>query len=420
MSSFKFIHTADLHLDSPFRGLTHIPEHIYKSIQISTFSAFDKIIDYCIEYNVDFLLISGDIFDTDERSIKAEIYFSKGLERLNQQGINVYIIHGNHDPVNKIKSKFNWPENVYSFSAKKVENFSFYKENEEVARIYGRSYPTKAFLENIVPDYLVKKADNVFNIGLLHTNVDGNKEHGSYAPTTLSELKNTDIDYWALGHIHKAGILLDKAPMIVYSGTPQGGNIKETGDKSCLLVEVEKSNIKKTKWLNTSRIIWEQLDIDISGVETTDQVIKLIEEEIDVVFSKTELPMIIRIKLVGRTDYDIHKGNKVQDIFESLNEQYSDQNKWLLIESIKVKTKPTISIEGMLEQDSFIADFFKQFELAKATDFDNSNYLEIGKDLFNNSSIKKHLPPLTGDDLTDIYEQIKNIAYEYLLEEEES
>lgn len=421
MSSFKYIHSADLHLDSPFRGLTQIPDHIYKSIQHSTFLAYDRIIDYCIEYSVDFLLISGDIFDIEERSIKAEIYFSKGMERLNEQGINVYIIHGNHDPLNTVKTNFKWPKNVYCFSADKVEEFSFYKENEEVARIYGRSYPSKAFLENIVQDYIVRNTE-IFNIGLLHTNVDGNKEHGSYAPTTLSELKNTDIDYWALGHIHRGEILSDRLPLIVYSGTSQGRNIKETGYKGCLLVEVDNSSIKQTNWLKTSQVLWEQLTVDISEVKTYDLLINILEERIEEILARKELPSIIRVNLIGRTDihFELQKENRIEEIQEILNKQYSNQHKWLLIESIKCKTKTPISFEKILEKDTFLTDFIKKYENFKEEDFQYSKYREIGSELFNNRSIKQYITQLTDEDLKDIYQQIKDFAFEYLLEEGDS
>ncbi|MGD9678658.1 MAG: exonuclease SbcCD subunit D [Vulcanibacillus sp.] len=420
MSSIKFIHAADLHLDSPFKGLIHIPENIYKEIQNSTFQAYDKIIEYCIEHKVDFLLLSGDIFDLEERSIKAQIYFLKGLEKLNNYGIKVYLIHGNHDPLDDLlKTNVKWPANVYSFSSEKVEEHIFSKDNVNVASIYGRSYPNKAFKENIVQDYIVRDT-NLFNIGLLHTNVDGNKEHDSYAPTTLSELKKSAIDYWALGHIHKGKILSDKAPTIVYSGNPQGRNIKETGLKGCLLVEVDKSNISSIKWLTTSRITWEQFDIDISETESYDQLVNVIESKLEKLLFNSEFPLIVRINVLGRSDlhFELHKDDKLEEIQEILNKLYSNQSKWLLVESIKLNTKPLILIDQVLEQDSFLADFFKEIEEFKKTNIETNNYEDIGSELFNNRSIRKYLSEFSEDDLEDIYEQVKSVAIEYLLEEE--
>lgn len=422
MSKIKFIHTADLHLDTPFKGLSDIPINIYKKIQQSTLQAYDKIIELCIDNKVDFLLIAGDTFDLDKVSLTAQIHFHKGLKKLNAYGIKVYIILGNHDSFEQKNTYINWPDNTHFFSHEKVESISFYKKDLEVARIYGRSYPTKRFNENIVKDYYFdnKSDKDIFKIALLHTNVDGIYENDSYAPSSLKDLKSTDVNYWALGHIHSAQILSEKNPVIIYPGNPQGRNIKETGLKSCTLVEVNNSNTISLKTLPTSLILWEHISINITEANTIDDVISIIENELYDVLENSKIPIIARLTLTGLTSLNIELNSDgiSAEIKEIVNSSFNQYVKWALIESVIIKTKSNISYNEILNQENFIADYLNQLEKFNNGEIEEIDYQEICSELYKNRNIKKHLPIFNEVDLDEINEQIKNIAINYLLEEE--
>lgn len=419
MSSIRFIHTADIHLDTPFKGLTNVPENLLELVRRSTFRAFDRIVDYCIQYEVDFLLIAGDLYDSEDRSLKAQIHLLRGLEKLDIHGVNTYIIHGNHDPFDKNKQLINWPDSAYFLSSAQLESLSFNKNGQEAAIISGRSYPTKAFKENIAADYIVTNK-GVFNIGLLHTNVDGDRNHDSYAPCSLNQLVDSEIDYWALGHIHKSNILSNHSPTIIYPGNPQGRHINEDGLKGCYLVEVNNKAITSLEMLPTSEIVWLKQEINISQAEMFEDVLDIIQQELDALSSAYNLPMILELELTGSTDLhkELHRDGRIIELKELLNEVNSVTNPWLWLEAITLKTRPLVSKEELLAQNSFLSDFIKQFEQAKTEiKGDSELYQGLAAELFRNRSVRKHLLSLTGDDLDEVLEEVLNMAYDFFLEE---
>lgn len=421
MSKINFIHTADLHLDTPFKGLSDIPKNIFKQIQQSTLFAYDRIINHCVENDVDFLIISGDTFDLECKSITAQMYFLDGLKKLAESEINVYIIMGNHDSYEQYNLNLSWPNNTYFFPPDKVKVFSFYKENKEVARIYGRSYPTKSFKENIVKDYIVSEVEGnrVFNIALLHTNVDGIYKNDSYSPSSLLDLKKSNIDYWALGHIHNAQILAEYNPTIIYPGNPQGRNIKEIGLKHCMLVKVNNNVVTSLTPLQTSLILWDKIYIDVSEINTIDNIINSIEDNIYEKLDILKMPMILRILLTGFSELhsELCQDEKILEITELINDNFNTLTNWVLIEKINLKTKPYRSYEEILKQDNFLADFLKQLEINNDEE-QKIDYKEIGSELFKNRKVKKYLSNFNKDEIEEINEQVKNIALNYLLEED--
>jgi DNA repair protein SbcD/Mre11 len=232
MKAFRFMHAADLHLDSPFAGMAALPQGIRESLRQSTFLALTHMVQLAIQQKVDFVLISGDVYDLSDRSLRAQIRFQKAMQRLSASGIAVYIVHGNHDPEDGLSAKLNWPAGVHFFSTQEVEVLPVVVENKgEIARIYGISYATAAVTENLVRRISEKhasmkniinlghasdaglaehaegsignlKLNSSFKIGLVHTNVDGDKGHANYAPCSMQDLLGAGMDYWALGHVH--------------------------------------------------------------------------------------------------------------------------------------------------------------------------------------------------------------------------
>ncbi len=422
MSSFRFIHTADLHLDSPFKGLSHVPNHLQEHIRNSTFYAYDQIVLYAIEHQIDFLLISGDVYDLQDYSLKAQLYFLKGLERLKAHGIQVYIIHGNHDSIDQMKSSLQWPENVHVFSGDRVEVQAFIKDNQEAVKIYGRSYPTKSFKEKIVPEYTSEVLSEAFQIGLLHTNVDGNPEHDSYAPSSLKELIDSEMDYWALGHIHKGAILSERHPTIIYSGNPQGKHIKETGMKGCVLVEVENKEIESITWLSTSQIVWEKLEISLTETKNLPDVIEIIQQQLDQRLNQINTPIIARIFLTGFTPvhYELRKEAYIEDMRDMLNDHYSNHEGWIWIEGLYLYTRPFNSIEEIMERNDFLSDYIKQLQLYKEKEENQGSFIkDIAMEIIQHRDVRKYANDFSKEELEEIFNQAASLAIDFLLEEEE-
>jgi DNA repair exonuclease SbcCD nuclease subunit len=220
VNPFSFIHTADLHLDSPFKGISEISGEISLELAEATFESFNKIIDLCIEKQVEFLLITGDIYDGADRSLRAQLRFRDGLKRLSDAGIKTYIVHGNHDPLDGWSANLDWPENVHIFNGKSVEKVSVEKDGKELAQIYGISFHTRKIKTNLADKFpeIPHSEKDLFTIGMLHCNVGTNTEHETYAPCTVQDLITRNFDYWALGHIHKKAIINAENPMVVYPG----------------------------------------------------------------------------------------------------------------------------------------------------------------------------------------------------------
>src|SRR6187200_2142549 len=186
MESLRFIHAADLHLDSPFRGLANTAPALRDQLQAATLGALGRIVDHTISSKADFLVVAGDLYDSKDRSLRALVAFRKQMERLAERGISVFIVHGNHDPLNGWGSEFQLPPNVTTFSGKpKTE--PVIRRGKEVARVTGISYPRERVTENLAA-HMKPDSDSPYSVGLLHANVGGQAGHADYSPVTLDEL----------------------------------------------------------------------------------------------------------------------------------------------------------------------------------------------------------------------------------------
>lgn len=242
LTDLTFIHAADLHLDSPFYGISHLPEPIFARIKESTFASVRHMIDAAVREHVDFILLAGDLFDEANRSLKAQLFLKKQFERLRECGISVYVIFGNHDHLGGEWTPIEWPENVHIFSSAVPEEKSFFKEGRRIASIYGFSYQARALMENQAARYR-RSTDAPFHIGMLHGTLSGSEGHDPYCPFTHDDLVKSGMDYWALGHIHKRQVLSAEHPAVIYPGNTQARHIKETGDKGYYLVHVTNGDI---------------------------------------------------------------------------------------------------------------------------------------------------------------------------------
>src|SRR5215475_4235357 len=214
MEQLRFIHAADLHLDSPFRGIGDATPELREELQGATLQAFERVVDHTISSKADFLVLAGDLYDSCDRSLRALLAFRRQMERLADRDISVYIVHGNHDPLNGWGSEFQLPPNVTTFSGR-TDTEPFVRRGREVATITGVSYTRERVMENLAAS--VKPADNSpYSVAVLHTNVGGQTGHADYAPATVEELSSAGFDYWALGHVHTRSVLATDPSVVVY------------------------------------------------------------------------------------------------------------------------------------------------------------------------------------------------------------
>ncbi|MBC2258999.1 metallophosphoesterase family protein [Listeria booriae] len=311
MREVRFVHMADLHLDSPFLGLRHLPDSVFEKLKNSTFASLTRGIDVAIREAVDFVIIAGDIYDEEDQSIKAQARFYKEMERLNQAGIPVYMIHGNHDYVAKYRDRLQLPENVTVFDTV-LEMYMFVSQSGVRVNLYGFSYGERHIREAMYQQYK-RQGDADFHIGLLHgSEMTGNVMQDVYAPFKVSDMKQ--MDYWALGHIHLRQVLAEE-PMIYFPGNIQGRHRKETGDKGLTFVTLRETGAELT-FVETAPIIWEEATLEIS-------------EDVD--FSKLFQLSLQAVKEAARMDKSVLLGLRlVAHVPLSLDvKQRIDSGEWL-------------------------------------------------------------------------------------------
>ncbi len=351
----RFIHAADIHLDSPLRGLeTHLPTD---RIRVATRQALTNLVELCLSEQVDFLVIAGDIFDADWKDFQTALFVTRELRKLKRANIPVFLIHGNHDSVEGMSKRTPWPDNVHVFAHKQPET----KRLEELrVALHGRSFPKREVLENWVPHYPQPVA-GWFNIGLLHTNADGSPNHDSYAPCAVTELAAKGYDYWALGHVHDYAIL-NQHPHVVYSGNLQGRHVRETGPKGCVLVEVEGNEIRSLEFRTTDVLRWSHEIVELQPDDSRDDVLVRVRERLNDVQAQADGRFaVVRLEITGRSRAhqelvrDSARQQAILDI-RSLAGEFNDE---IGIEKIKFRTQSPLDLEQLRQRHDHIGELLR-------------------------------------------------------------
>ena len=263
----RFIHAADIHLDSALHGLERYEGAPVEEIRSATRRAFDNLIDLAIDEEVAFVLLVGDLYDGDWKDYNTGLYFVERMGRLREASIRVFIVAGNHDAASQITKHLRLPDNVTLFSTKRPEQIIL--EDLNVA-VYGQGFATRAVTDDLSQAY-PQGDPQLFNIGLLHTCLDGKPGHEPYAPCTVDGLRSKGYQYWALGHVHNREEV-SRDPWIVFPGNIQGRHIREIGPKGCTLVTVENGEIEEVEHRDLDVMRWSLCELDVSASESVDDI----------------------------------------------------------------------------------------------------------------------------------------------------
>lgn len=263
----KFVHSADLHIDSPMKGLSAYPGAPVQEMRGATRRAFESLVGLCVGEGVDLLVIAGDVYDGDWKDFSTGLYFRAQLARLREDGIEVVLIHGNHDAASVITRNLKLP-GIHVLRHDRPE--SVVLEGLGVA-VHGQSFATRAVSENLAAGY-PDPLPGLVNIGLLHTSLGGYEEHENYAPCRLEELAARGYDYWALGHIHERAVLRSD-PHVVFSGNVQGRHMRERGAKGATLVEGVEGELTFSHH-TLDHVRWSRVNVDAGGVEDETDVLE--------------------------------------------------------------------------------------------------------------------------------------------------
>ncbi|MFC1614001.1 exonuclease SbcCD subunit D [Gemmatimonadota bacterium] len=420
----KFIHTADLHLDSPFVGLKNMAPAIAGAMQEATFGAFDSVIELCLDQEVDFLVVAGDIYDGADRSLRAQLRFRDGLRRLAEKGIRSFVAHGNHDPLDGWTAGLELPEEVVVFPGDRVETVPVVKDGREVARITGISYPVREVRENLLPKFNKGKG-NAFTIGVLHCNLGSDTGHEPYAPCTLRDLEKKEFDYWALGHVHnRAEHRLNNGSLVVYPGNTQGRSIRETGERGAVIVTVDDSGTADTSFFPVDRVRWETVTLDISKMDKPDRLYEALEEAVEESRDASgERSLCLRISLEGRGDIHniLSKPGELGGLEEDLRRKWQAESPFVWLDCIQDRTRGTIDLEARRRSGDFVAGMIDQFEtLAGGLPDKEAEIRELLAPVFEkNKTARKYLQPPDNDKLKQLLERARELCLDCLVTEED-
>jgi exonuclease SbcD len=297
VTTFRFMHAADIHLDSPLHGLSRYEGLPVDDIRSATRAAFDNLVQHAIEEAVDFVVIAGDLFDGDWRDMGTGLYFARAMGRLDQARIPAFLIAGNHDAASVISRSVPWPPNVRLFGSRRAET---HRLPDLGVAVHGQSFATPAVTDNLVLAYPAAD-EHAFNIGMLHTALTGRPGHAAYVPCSVDDLRSRNYDYWALGHVHDFEIV-SQEPFVVFPGNVQGRTIRETGAKGAVIVTVADREIVSVDRVDLDVIRWVRLEVGCEGAQD-EQVADLIRAALRRLHDTdgSGRPLIVRVVLAGET-----------------------------------------------------------------------------------------------------------------------
>ncbi len=417
MRAFRFLHAADIHLDSPFRGLTVDDPSICERIRRSTFDAFDNLVTLAIDRHVDFVVIAGDVYDGADRSIRAQLHFRAGLARLTEANVPTFIAHGNHDPLDSRISTIAWPDRVRVFSGDEVETVLLLQEGEPLAALSGFSFPTRQVVENVIAGFR-RSSDSLFHVGVLHCNVGANPEHDPYAPCSVADLVATGIDYWALGHVHTRQVL-HTSPHVVYPGNVQGRHIKELGPRGCMLVEVDEAGAVKTTFEPLDAVRWARLEVAIDDVTTIDEVERRLHVAIDGASGKADKrPLLCRATITGRSTLHRELAHEAAagDLLERARDTFADRSPFVWVEAVEIACRPEVDIADRRRADDLLGQVLRAANDVRR-DPEQLGRLQNGAlmRLFGSAKVRKaDLEVPTYEELLELLEQAELLCVDRL------
>lgn len=420
MRPVRFIHCADLHLGTPFKGISELNPDLGNMLYQSTYASFDNIVALAVREKVDCVLIAGDVYDSEDKSLQAQLRFRSGVSRLSVAGIRTIIAYGNHDPLNGWSATLKWPEDVFSFPGDKVECIPLKKQDETIALVYGISHAKGDIKENLSLKFAPSQ-ERVPRIGLLHANVGANTGHEPYAPCSIEDLASIGMDYWALGHVHECSILRPVNPAIAYPGCSQSRSPRETGSKGCYLVTLETGSEPVIEFLPTDVVRYISNSIDISTCLSLDEVIDSVAGKCTEISDKSDgRSLIIHLSLRGRTNLhsQLQRANSIPDLLGNIREQLVTREPWIWLDRLSLDTASTYDMDSLRQGNDFIADIVSVFDgLDNPQSPDWQELHEIFQTLFDKWQGHSYLEELPHETLVNLAGGAKERILDMLLKE---
>jgi exonuclease SbcD len=354
---FRFIHAADIHLDSPLRGLSRYETAPAEAIRGACRRAFENLVELAIEEKVSFVLLAGDLYDGDWKDYNTGIFLSRQMGILNDHRIQVYVVAGNHDAESKLTKALENPSNMTILSSRSPQSIRL---DDLPVVVHGQSFAQQHIDTNLASQF-PRGLRGMFNIGLLHTSLDGREGHAVYAPCSLDDLCSKGYQYWALGHIHKQEFV-SKDPWIVFPGCVQGRHIRENGAKGCALVTVDDNSVSSVEMRSLDVFRWASTVVNLNDVneirEVLDKVRHTITQETNI---SEDRPVAIRIRFEGASslsDMLAAYPDRFEQQIRALGAEIIGEDLW--IEKVEVATTGKLDLETALSNNNSLGTLLKE------------------------------------------------------------
>ena len=380
----RFVHAADLHIDSPLRGLVRYDGAPVDAVRSATRRALTNLVDLCIEAEVDFLLLAGDVFDGDWPDWSTGLAFASEMNRLARAGIDVFSVRGNHDAQSRLTKRMRLPANVHEFSTQTPETVVL---SELGVAIHGQGFAARVEDRDLAAAF-PEACPGHFNIGLLHTSLDGRPGHDPYAPTSIDVLSAKGYDYWALGHVH-AREVVRRDPWVVYPGNLQGRHPRETGPKGATLVSVSEEGAVEVEARTLDTVRWERVEVDASAAEDSSELVERAVRALAWALERADGRLLAARLTVGGACAAHAQLTRDEQAFEyevrAAALELGPDALW--IESVELATEVPFDRNALAARDDPIGRFARSLdELTR----DPAGLVELGGEL---ASVAKKLPP---------------------------
>lgn len=354
----RFLHAADIHLDSPLVGLDRYEGLPTRQLRLAGRKALENLVSVAIKKRVRFVILSGDLFDGDWPDANTGLFFIAQMARLKDRDIRVYVVTGNHDAANRMTRSLPYPKNVVLFASDQPQSHEL---SDVSVVLHGQSYPQADLRENLALKYPAQRP-GLFNIGVLHTGLDGREGHARYAPCTPEDLLRLGYHYWALGHIHQRESVARKSrTLIEFPGNIQGRHIRETGPKGCLIVNVDSDYNMTTEFQPLDVCRWARVEVPCNEVEDTDELLEQVESALqDAVQDAEGRILVVRVVLTGPCSihhFLLANQEAIRDDIRAKALDLDGDN--LVIEKLEVRTKPAV---GGLQSSTLAEDALTELD----------------------------------------------------------
>ncbi len=349
----RFLHAADLHLDSPFRGLARQAPELAARLRDASLTALDRLVALAIETGCHFVVLAGDLYDGLERGVRAQLALRRAAGRLHEAGIPLVMLHGNHDPLDLgYTAVRSWPESTHLFSARAPEVIRLETPAGRVT-LTGQSFPSRHVTTSLAATYPAPEGEGL-HVAVLHTEITSGDTPNPYSPTTVDALVRTGFHYWALGHVHDPQVLHRGPPVVAYPGNLQGRHFLECGPRGALLVEGTPHDLT-VNHQSLAPFVFERVRLDVGRLAD----LAVVQAELLGAIPASSATLLLRAELTGRSSLfePLHDGEQRAELLAALNEATGVDTVWMELRS---EVRPDLPWSSLADQPGLAGALVRQ------------------------------------------------------------